>query len=325
MNKFDKYYISDMNKGDYYKNIDDNYKKRFNVIMGALFASVIVFLFMNFTPAITIIVNVGLSIAFIALLAYRYPRNAILFTPLMSAFIYFAELRAIFYEYLLSSIQNQPITTLLYVIGYILITLLLYSVVIIAVPLPTLRNIKNGIMIAIIPVSIAFLMIFFSIGISIFLRNYLQDMMEFDEYAINEFAYLIGSSTEEIKYLATEILHVYMQRIIMPYVNMVFGIISFLFAIGGLIIKFRVDRNRKKANEIFRKLTLADELSDYFEIVKCAFYGGVEYENLILNNENTKSIVMEKEKDIKFCDFKIGHRVYERIKKEIVEIVGLKL
>lgn len=67
--------------------------------------------------------------------------------------------------------------------------------------------------------------------------------------------------------------------------------ITIAYTFGGLMINWKITRNRKKAESIFRKLILSNDYCCYANIIKCSFYGGEEYDNLLLVNEKTRFII----------------------------------
>lgn len=80
------------------------------------------------------------------------------------------------------------------------------------------------------------------------------------------------------------------------------------YIVGGLIINRKIRKNRLKAKSIYRKLVKEEYPIDYQILIECSFYGGEEYENLLLNNDVTSKIIIENESALKIPDISIKAR-----------------
>lgn len=76
--------------------------------------------------------------------------------------------------------------------------------------------------------------------------------------------------------------------------------ISYIF--GGLMINRKIRKNKSKAKSIYRILIIKKSLIDYHTLIKCSFYGGEEYENLLLNNDTTQKVIKENEIELAIPD-----------------------
>lgn len=70
------------------------------------------------------------------------------------------------------------------------------------------------------------------------------------------------------------------------------------YTLGGLIVNWKNNRNKEKAKHIYRNEIMRNTKVKYKTIIQCAFYGGEEYENLLLNNNHTRAIILENEQYI---------------------------
>lgn len=68
------------------------------------------------------------------------------------------------------------------------------------------------------------------------------------------------------------------------------------FIITNLVMNFKINKCKKKADFIWRKMLLSDEYMTYDNALKCAYYGGEEYESILLNNEKIREQIFKYEK-----------------------------
>ena len=57
------------------------------------------------------------------------------------------------------------------------------------------------------------------------------------------------------------------------------------------------------------------ETPTYEQIVECAFFGGIEYENLLLTNEHFKNIILENERNLEIPNITLKKVVTDKIMK----------
>lgn len=69
------------------------------------------------------------------------------------------------------------------------------------------------------------------------------------------------------------------------------------FVIGGFIVTKRVDKSKKKAREIYRNKIITDNFN-YKDLKECSYFGGEEYEHLLLNNKITRNKIFNEEKNL---------------------------
>jgi len=69
------------------------------------------------------------------------------------------------------------------------------------------------------------------------------------------------------------------------------------YIVGGLIINWKIKKNKLRAKSIYRNL-IKNGHPTYRVLIECSFYGGEEYENLLLNNDTTLKLIMENEIDL---------------------------
>lgn len=81
------------------------------------------------------------------------------------------------------------------------------------------------------------------------------------------------------------------------------------YLVGGLLINRKVSKSKSKAKLIYR-IDINKEINPpYRTLVECAYHGGEEYENLLLNNDRTVNIIMFNEKGIIIPDVSIKTRI----------------
>lgn len=72
--------------------------------------------------------------------------------------------------------------------------------------------------------------------------------------------------------------------------------ITISYIVGGLIIDRKIWKSDANAKAIYRTIVTSDNFHDYMLIVKCAYLGGDEYENLLLDNSKFLKIILENER-----------------------------
>ena len=84
---------------------------------------------------------------------------------------------------------------------------------------------------------------------------------------------------------------------------------SYIF--GGIIINRKIRKNKIKAKSIYRNLVKDATKINYQLLIQCSFYGGEEYENLILNNNLMLKVVIENESNLDIPDVSRKKRFIE--------------
>ncbi|MFV0379892.1 MAG: hypothetical protein ACK5KQ_03610 [Anaerorhabdus sp.] len=69
------------------------------------------------------------------------------------------------------------------------------------------------------------------------------------------------------------------------------------YIVGSLIINEKIKKNNAKAKRIYRDIKIKESIIDYETLKKCSYYGGEYYENLLLNNDTTKNIIIINERE----------------------------
>jgi hypothetical protein len=108
-------------------------------------------------------------------------------------------------------------------------------------------------------------------------------------------------------------------------INSVMTSLTISYLIGGLIINFKIRKNKSKAKSLFRNFIKGITEVNYGQLVKCSFYGGEEYENLILNNDSMSKIIIDNESNLDIPDVTIKKCLLLRYKKTIVYRVWVLL
>lgn len=215
--------------------------------------------------------------------------------------------------------QNRIPNMVMFIIG-LCITILLYGMLGYFIPVHMLRKLNSRVILisslfTIITTLIPQIVVFYfssyfklngltiddimqSADISGVLKTVIYDNPEiadiFNHFIENE---LLGQISTEITFLTT------------------FFTISYIM--GGLVITYKISKNKARAKSLFRRLILDTSKADYGLLVKCSFYGGDEYENLMLNNELMRRIILENEIDLEIPDISLKTRFIEFWKKYI--------
>ncbi|AOA00705.1 hypothetical protein BFC22_11680 [Carnobacterium divergens] len=94
--------------------------------------------------------------------------------------------------------------------------------------------------------------------------------------------------------------------------------ITLSFLIGGLLVTLRLSNAKKKAKATLYTALIGNSNIEYNCLVKCAYLGGDEYENIIVSNPNLLKIVKQYETTI-ILPPKIPYRI--RLKKTLLNII----
>jgi len=100
--------------------------------------------------------------------------------------------------------------------------------------------------------------------------------------------------------------------------NLIITSFTISYIIGGLLINQKIKKNRLIAKNIYRGLVKNPTLINYKLLIKCSFYGGEEYENLILNNNEMLKLIIENESDIIISDDSSKKMLAEWVKKNFI-------
>lgn len=92
-------------------------------------------------------------------------------------------------------------------------------------------------------------------------------------------------------------------------VNLVVTALTISYLTGGLLINRKIGRNKQKAKTIYRDMIKDRVPISYQVLQKCSFYGGEEYENLLLNNEVTSKLIKENEVNLDIPDLSVKTRL----------------
>lgn len=106
---------------------------------------------------------------------------------------------------------------------------------------------------------------------------------------------------DENKIIVEDIMKYVYERIGSEYVSTVESVINLSFwcislgnIIGNIAINVKLSWGKKRASKLFRDVMIKSDY-DYSNLVEIAYLGGSDYEDLLLNNETAKGIILEKE------------------------------
>lgn len=206
---------------------------------------------------------------------------------------------------------------------YLLITALIYLSVSKILPVHVLRNLNNQTVLisAVLTISAAFANQVFSI---FFWRNVnstdyhisIEKIIESKETSTSLKKLLIDNPK------LIDLVNNFLDKEITAQLSSVISLsvtgITLSFLIGGYLINRKIRKNKSLAKKEFRNMLKNPDSIDYPSLVKCAFYGGEAYENLILSESSMRDIVFMNEKDLKIPDTSIRKRFLEWFKKNSV-------
>lgn len=273
-------------------------------------SSKILDVFMIFSFSIIVFIGYG---GMLAGIVYKHTTKIYVLIPIFSGIVYFALID--------SFIIFLPNFFRLMI--YLIITLLLYCGLAYLFPVHILRNLNSK-----------------TILISSFLTilaTFLNQILSF--YALNYFKtedYLLTvDSVKAASNISDTLKNTFLQNIELidvvnyfiekEFVNKLSSMMSLVitsftisYLIGGLLINQKIKKNRLIAKAIFRNLVKEPAKINYNLLIKCSFYGGEEYENLILNNNEMLNLIVNNEFNIQIPDVSSKKRLTEWIKKNSV-------
>ncbi|MGM0332008.1 hypothetical protein [Enterococcus sp. AZ050] len=307
---------------DYYRITDDNkiidLEKRRNIFslfrdmtMGTFLIAVVNIMaisslirhFLGESPILNLITAIVISLitlvgygGILASIVYKYTTTIYVAIPMISAIIYFS-----FLDPLVSFLPDFARLA-----GYLMTTIILYFILTYAFPAHILRKLNSKTIL--ISSFTTILASFFSQILQFFFTSYFQN----EHYLLTVEAVKettdISEGLKSIILDNKELIDIINHFLLKEGANLLASITSLIitaltisYIIGGLIINHRIRKNKLKAKSIYREL-IKKEHPSYSILIECSFYGGEEYENLLLNNNITLEIIMENEAAIKIPD-----------------------
>lgn len=307
---------------DYYRITDDNkiidLEKRRNIFslfrdmtMGTFLIAVVNIMaisslirhFLGESPILNLITAIVISLitlvgygGILASIVYKYTTTIYVAIPMISAIIYFS-----FLDPLVSFLPDFA-----RLIGYLMTTIILYFILTYAFPAHILRKLNSKTIL--ISSFTTIFASFFSQILQFFFTSYFQN----EHYLLTVEAVKettdISEGLKSIILDNTELIDVINHFLLKEGSNLLASITGLIitaltisYIIGGLIINHRIRKNKLKAKSLYREL-IKKEHPLYSVLIECSFYGGEEYENLLLNNNTTLKIIMENEVTIKIPD-----------------------
>lgn len=307
---------------DYYRITDDNkiidLEKRRNIFslfrdmtMGTFLIAVVNIMaisslirhFLGDSPILNLITAIVISLitligygGILASIVYKYTTTIYVVIPMISAIIYF-----LFLDPLVSFLPDFARLA-----GYLMTTIILYFILTYAFPAHILRKLNSKTIL--ISSFTTILASFFSQILQFFFTSYFQN----EHYLLTVDAVKettdISEGLKSIILDNTELIDIInhfslkeVSSLLASITSLIITALTISYIIGGLIINHRIRKNKLKAKSIYRKL-IKKEHPSYSILIECSFYGGEEYENLLLNNNTTLKIILENEAAIKIPD-----------------------
>lgn len=307
---------------DYYRITDDNkiidLEKRRNIFslfrdmtMGTFLIAIVNIMaisslirhFLGASPILNLITAIVISLitlvgygGILASIVYKYTTTIYVAIPMISAIIYFS-----FLDPLVSFLPDFA-----RLVGYLMTTIILYFILTYAFPAHILRKLNSKTIL--ISSFTTIFASFFSQILQFFFASYFQN----EHYLLTVEAVKettdISEGLKSIILDNTELIDIINHFLLKEESNLLASITGLIitaltisYIIGGLIINHRIRKNKLKAKSLYREL-IKKEHPLYSVLIECSFYGGEEYENLLLNNNTTLKIIMENEAAIKIPD-----------------------
>ncbi|HDT8034161.1 TPA: hypothetical protein RD657_002877 [Enterococcus faecalis] len=259
--------------------------------------------FLGESPILNLITAIVISLitlvgygGILASIVYKYTTTIYVAIPMISAIIYFS-----FLDPLVSFLPDFA-----QLAGYLMTTIILYFILTYAFPAHILRKLNSKTIL--ISSFTTILASFFSQILQFFFTSYFQN----EHYLLTVEAVKettdISEGLKSIILDNTELIDIINHFLLKEGSNLLASITGLIitaltisYIIGGLIINHRIRKNKLKAKSLYREL-IKKEHPSYSVLIECSFYGGEEYENLLLNNNMTLKIIMENEAAIKIPD-----------------------
>ncbi|MGM0727685.1 hypothetical protein C6345_16185 [Bacillus sp. LNXM12-2] len=272
--------------------------------------SEIVNLFTIISISFVLIIGYG---GIIAGLVYKYTTATYVLIPIINAFIYFFFLHPI-------------INSLPYFVGfltYLFTTVILYSALTYAFPVHILRKLngKTVLISSFTTISAALL--------SPILLFYFSSYIKSGKYLLTiETVKKETDISDTLKNIILDnpdlvdvINHFLLKEVSSQLTSMIsLGITActISYIIGGLLINRKITKNKLKAKSIYRKLIKEEYPMEYKNLVACSYYGGEDYENLLLNNDITSKIIKDNEVKLDIPNYSIKTQFTAWLKRKII-------
>lgn len=259
--------------------------------------------FLGESPILNLITAIVISLitligygGILASIVYKYTTTIYVVIPMISAIIYF-----LFLDPLVSFLPDFARLA-----GHFMTTIILYFILTYAFPAHVIRKLNSKTVL--ISSFTTILASFFSQILQFFFTSYFQK----DHYLLTVDSIKettdISEGLKSILLDNTELIDIINNFSLKEMSNLLASITSLLitaltisYIVGGLIINHRIRKNQLKAKSLYREL-IKKEHPSYSVLIECSFYGGEEYENLLLNNNTTLKIIMENEATIQIPD-----------------------
>ncbi|MGH1630677.1 hypothetical protein ABE937_01500 [Enterococcus casseliflavus] len=259
--------------------------------------------FLGESPILNLITAIVISLitligygGILASIVYKYTTTIYVVIPMISASIYF-----LFLDPLVSFLPDFARLA-----GHFMTTIILYFILTYAFPAHIIRKLNSKTVL--ISSFTTILASFFSQILQFFFTSYFQK----DHYLLTVDAVKettdISEGLKSILLDNTELIDIInnfslkeMSNLLASITSLIITALTISYIVGGLIINHRIRKNQLKAKSLYREL-IKKEHPSYSVLIECSFYGGEEYENLLLNNNTTLKIIMENEATIQIPD-----------------------
>jgi len=254
------------------------------------------------TIVISIIAFIGFG-GMIAGVVYKYTTTTYVAMPIVSALIYFSLI-----DPLIAFFPNFARFA-----GYLFITIIFYLILAYSFPAHILRKLNGK---TVLISSFTTILATFSSQILEFYfskhiqnGNYLLTIENVKNTTdVSEVLKNIVLDNPKLVDIINHFLLNEISSILTSMTSLVITALTISYIVGGLMINRKIRKNKSKAKSIYRNLIIKKSLIDYHTLIECSFYGGEEYENLLLNNDITQNVIKDNEIELAIPDVSMKTR-----------------
>ena len=94
-------------------------------------------------------------------------------------------------------------------------------------------------------------------------------------------------------------------------VSLLSTVLTVSYLVGGLIINSKIQSNKNKAGQLYRECIKNADSVKYDQLRKCAFWGGEDYENLLLSNPQFQRVILDIESEIIVSENRVEKKLFD--------------
>ncbi|MES5890908.1 hypothetical protein OIU41_12520 [Lacticaseibacillus paracasei] len=210
---------------------------------------------------------------------------------------------------------------------YLSIAVALYSLLMFFVPVHILRRLsgKTALISASISVFVTFLPQIFIFHANQYFTNRLQTLtvssVTRDSSISRVFRDIIRQNPDLLSAVKQFLISENLSEAISE-ITMFGAFLTLSYIIGGLLINHKIQKCKRLARRMYRDIVINPHLSKYESLVKCAFLGGEEYEDLLLSIPDAQKIILKHESGITVYRITVKERLILFFKKSCALVLG---